>query len=39
MFTALLNGNWDSHGWRSADAKTAGQSADPLALLLDDLVS
>jgi type VI secretion system protein ImpM len=39
MFTALLSGNWDAHGWRNADAKTAGQSADPLALLLDDLVN
>lgn len=39
MFTALLSGNWDSHGWRSAGAEPAGQSADPLALLLDDLVN
>lgn len=38
MFTALLSGNWDSHGWHDSDAKPAGQSADPLALLLDDLV-
>ena len=39
MFTALLSGNWDSHGWHDTDAKSAGQSADPLALLLDDLVN
>jgi type VI secretion system protein ImpM len=38
MFTALLNGNWNAHGWRDTDAAPAPASADPLALLLDDLV-
>jgi len=38
MFTALLSGNWNAHGWRDTDAAPAALSADPLALLLDDLV-
>ena len=39
MFTALLSGNWESHGWRDTGAQPAEPSADPLARLLDDLVS
>jgi hypothetical protein len=38
MFTALLSGNWNAHGWRDADAAPGNASADPLARLLDDLV-
>ncbi len=38
MFTALLSGNWNAHGWRDTDATRAALSADPLALLLDNLV-
>ena len=38
MFTALLSGNWNAHGWRDTDTPLVNTSADPLALLLDDLV-
>jgi len=38
MFTALLCGNWNAHGWRDTDSALADASADPLARLLDDLV-
>jgi type VI secretion system protein ImpM len=38
MFTAMLGGNWNTYGWRDPDATSAVSSADPLALLLDDLV-
>ena len=38
MFSALLNGNWNAHGWRDTDSSLPNASADPLARLLDDLV-
>lgn len=38
MFSALLSGNWNAHGWHDADSSLPNASADPLARLLDDLV-
>ena len=38
MFTPLLSGNWNAHGWRDTASRLPGVTADPLARLLDDLV-
>jgi type VI secretion system protein ImpM len=38
MFSALLSGNWNAHGWHDTDSSLPNATADPLARLLDDLV-